>query len=295
MNSQMLFIVLLVIGNIFTSALIPSIRQLSGPSSIGRRGSLLQTQIKQRKQLQLKDASIFHSITSVSLRNFLAVPVMYSLMSINEYITHRYYQHAEFNKNTLLKKVTCFFMGLEQAPKVKGGGHIEHHAETYDDMTLKNDARWRETPAAKSLDADTYRGTAFTWKVMFLMMLQMLPTAIPTFTLMGFSFLTIVKMIVPSIVLHGLIWNALHPAMHGLEDVPAREGPPSWLFGKFVSTPYFKFLYKNHQGHHVVGGQGNYNVCCPGTDHLVGSFFPESVWAPMMRPKPIAADNTVVA
>merc|ERR1712054_385428 len=96
----------------------------------------------------------------------------------------------------------------------------------------------------------------------------------------GFSFLTTVKMIVPSIVLHGSIWNALHPAMHGLEDVPAREGPPSWLFGKFVSTPYFKFLYKNHQGHHVVGGQGNYNVCCPGTDHVLQTFIKEEDWRP---------------
>ena len=27
--------------------------------------------------------------------------------------------------------------------KLKGGGHVEHHAETYDDMSLKKDERWR--------------------------------------------------------------------------------------------------------------------------------------------------------
>ncbi len=27
------------------------------------------------------------------------------------------------------------------APKVPGDGHVEHHAETYDDMSLKNDER----------------------------------------------------------------------------------------------------------------------------------------------------------
>lgn len=53
----------------------------------------------------------------------LAMPVMYVLMSVNEYITHRYYQHAEFNKNTFLQKLTCFVMNIESAPKVKGGGH----------------------------------------------------------------------------------------------------------------------------------------------------------------------------
>ena len=39
----------------------------------------------------------------------LSVPTMYAMVSINEYITHRYYQHAEFNKNETLKKVWCFF------------------------------------------------------------------------------------------------------------------------------------------------------------------------------------------
>ena len=33
-------------------------------------------------------------------------------------------------------------------PKVKGGGHVEHHAETYDDMSLKTDEKWMNTPAA---------------------------------------------------------------------------------------------------------------------------------------------------
>ena len=56
-------------------------------------------------------------------KTVLAMPVMYVLMSINEYITHRYYQHAEFNKNTFLQKLTCFVMNIESAPKVKGGGH----------------------------------------------------------------------------------------------------------------------------------------------------------------------------
>jgi len=32
----------------------------------------------------------------------------------------------------------------------------------------------------------------------------------------------------------GLVWNALHPNMHGLPDIPASEGlPSSWLAGDF--------------------------------------------------------------
>lgn len=70
-------------------------------------------------------------------------------------------------------------------------------------MTLKSDEKWKNSPAAKSLDNDEYRGTAFTWKVLGLMTLQMLPTALPTFLAMGFSFVHTMMMLLPSMLLHG--------------------------------------------------------------------------------------------
>ena len=44
----------------------------------------------------------------------VAVPLMYSLMSLNEYITHRYYQHAEFNKNQFMQKIACMIMNVDK-------------------------------------------------------------------------------------------------------------------------------------------------------------------------------------
>jgi hypothetical protein len=68
--------------------------------------------------------------------------------------------------------------------------------------------------------------------------------------------------------------------MHGLPDVPLHVGLPSaWLAG-LRRTAYFKYLYQNHEGHHVVGGVGNFNVACPLTDHLVGSYHSEGSWRP---------------
>lgn len=73
-------------------------------------------------------------------------------------------------------------------PRVKGGGHVEHHAETYDDMSLKTgDEKWMQSPAAKSLNGDEYRGTAFTWEVTGMMWIQMLPLSVPSLALMGFN------------------------------------------------------------------------------------------------------------
>lgn len=265
-----------------SSSIAQKIQQQQSPSSSSGSSS----------SSRVSSSSHFMALSSVlpallaNPKIIAAGPVMYVLMSINEYVTHRYYQHEEFNKSSMLKKLSCMVMNLEKAPKIKGGGHVEHHAETYDDMTLKSDPLWRKTPAAKSLDADKYRGTAFTWTVNALMVIQMLPTAIPVFMLMGFSFVHTLAMIVPSILLHGLVWNALHPAMHGLDDVPMSTGPPSKIFSSFTKTPLFNFLYKNHQGHHVLAGQANYNVCCPLVDHLVGSFVPESQWVKQVRPVP---------
>lgn len=37
-----------------------------------------------------------------------------------------------------------------------------------------------------------------------------------------------------------------------------------------TGSPFFEYLRLNHIGHHVASGRSNYNVCCPGMDHLVG-------------------------
>jgi hypothetical protein len=199
------------------------------------------------------------------------VPVMYSLMSFNEYITHRYYQHTDLG---IFKRL----FGI----KLSGGGHVEHHAETRDDMSLKtNDPRWMKSPAALMLDADVYRGTAFSWSVTGIMFIQLLLTCVPVMHVLGWSLMASIGWIIPYLGLHTLVWNALHPAMHGLPDIGASEGPPAALFARFRTSKLFQFLENNHIGHHVVGGRGNYNVCCPGCDNLFGTFVPESKWRAM--------------
>lgn len=217
-----------------------------------------------------------------------AGPVLYALMSVNEYFTHRYYQHTGFNKSKMLQTIARFILrkkSNEEVPRVGGGGHVEHHAETLDDMTLKlhddtMGGRWRTTAAAKMLDSDPYRGTAFTWLVTGIMTVQMLPTTIPVFALMGFSLAKTFAILIPGMLIHALIWNALHPHMHGLPDVPISVGVPSWPMAGLRNTWYFRWLYQNHEGHHVVGGLGNYNVACPLTDHLCGTYVKQSEWRP---------------
>jgi len=260
-------------------ALLAVILQASAfvqPQPFGTRISSVKRQTKH--ELQMLDINI--------VRDVVAVPTMYALMSFNEYVTHRWYQHAEFNKDPAMQKAAQFLLRKNEPIKIKGGGHVEHHAETYDDMTLKtHDTKWMESPAAKLLNSDEYRGTAFNWKVVGMMMLQMVPTTFPVFKLLGFSALSTVGWIVPSILLHTIVWNTLHPDMHGLPTVALRTGPPSEWFAFLRKSAYFRWLWANHQGHHVAGGQANYNVCCPLMDHVFGTYQSEAEWRPNMRPK----------
>merc|ERR1719316_1277560 len=134
--------------------------------------------------------------------------------------------------------------GRTNVIKIKGGGHVEHHAETYDDMSLKKDPRWRRTPAAASLDSDRFRGTAFTWFVTFLMTIQMLPTTLPVFICgLGFTLAETFAVLLPGMLVHALVWNMLHPPMHGLPSVPTSVGAPSFVLKFLLHTPYFKYIY----------------------------------------------------
>lgn len=224
-------------------------------------------------------------LPDAAIRIALAVPTMYSCMSFSEYVTHRYYQHADFNKNKIMQFIASLILRNQTGLKIRGGGHVEHHAETLDDMSLKGDDRWKQSPAAISLNSDPYRGTAFTWQVTFYMFIQLIATCIPVMSLIGWSPLATVGWIVPSLAAHTLVWNALHPAMHGLPDIAFSEGPPASLLSKFRSSKLFKFLEMNHVGHHVVGGVGNYNVCCPGCDNVFGTYIKGEDWRRKVAPE----------
>ena len=49
--------------------------------------------------------------------NIAAGPIMYGLMSVNEYFTHRYYQHGDLNRVGWFKALV-----KRGVPKVSGGG-----------------------------------------------------------------------------------------------------------------------------------------------------------------------------
>ena len=261
---------------------------LVGTPVVGKKTSFSQIRAVSGRRSGVKVNAMIpgaDAVSATAVRWILAAPTMYAIVSFNEYVTHRYYQHAEFNKTPWMQKLACVLTGKKEAPKCDGGGHIEHHAETLDDMSLTTDPKWLNSAPAKMLVNSKYRGTAFEYDVTGLMLLQMIPTSIPILALMGFSLPSMVALTVGATALHAFIWNSLHPAMHGMEDIPLSEGLnfPLWLCNALRKTGYYKWLYANHTGHHVLSGRVNYNVCCPGMDHVLGTYVPEKEWAPKAR------------
>ena len=261
---------------------------LVGTPVVGKKTSFSQIRAVSGRRSGVKVNAMIpgaDAVSATAVRWILAAPTMYAIVSFNEYVTHRYYQHAEFNKTPWMQKLACVLTGKKEAPKCDGGGHIEHHAETLDDMSLKTDPKWLNSAPAKMLVNSKYRGTAFEYDVTGLMLLQMIPTSLPILALMGFSLPSMVALTVGATALHAFIWNSLHPAMHGMEDIPLSEGLnfPLWLCNALRKTSYYKWLYANHTGHHVLSGRVNYNVCCPGMDHVLGTYVPEKEWAPKAR------------
>ena len=73
-----------------------SIGQMRGAVSTGRR-----TAVKVNAMVGAE------MLGPQAIRWILAAPTMYAIVSFNEYVTHRYYQHAEFNKTEWMKALYC--------------------------------------------------------------------------------------------------------------------------------------------------------------------------------------------
>jgi len=200
--------------------------------------------------------------TTTALQFVVGAAGLYAIMSLNEYCVHRYYQHLGINKTALMR----WMRNKMNFKAMKTSGHVEHHKETLDDMSLD----MRPDPI---LDSDPFRGTAFSWSVSAMMTFEIALQSYPWLWLCGWSFKASTIALLAGIFLHAAVWQTLHPNMHELPDPPISYGVPGWSMKFLRKTGYFKFLWMNHEGHHrAPGAHGNYNVCFPLADHLFGTY-----------------------
>eukprot|EP00434_Breviolum_minutum_P010589 symbB.v1.2.009340.t1/scaffold561.1/size520142/8 len=102
----------------------------------------------------------------------------WKLRSMAEYVYHRYFQHLGLNKVGAVRTVRKTF----KLSTFQGDGHVEHHRETLDDMSLDV-----EPGREVVLDIDPFRGTSFPWHGTLKMFAGVMLLAFPTLTFLGWS------------------------------------------------------------------------------------------------------------
>ena len=73
-------------------------RAFTSPAAFTAHGSP-----SRAKTMNKREAPVAHAVPVEAVKAALALPTMYALMSGNEYFTHRYYQHAEYNKDNFFQ------------------------------------------------------------------------------------------------------------------------------------------------------------------------------------------------
>ena len=180
----------------------------------------------------------------------------YILLSIGEWIIHKYIMHC--NKETFL----YYILNLIDPNKVieqTCDHHIEHHKEVKPNMTLS---------------AVKYKTSLFMgWNVsLYIGLFIFISFVISIFiSNIKISYINLVIISTCLTVLWSYLWNKLHPLMHKYEgDYNISEGP----YEKNINFDIInKLFYRNHQYHHLQKGikKGNYNVIVFGADEWLGT------------------------
>lgn len=164
--------------------------------------------------------------------------VFYVVMSVNEWMIHKYYMHSD----------------------KFGSTHLSHHAETNMNMTLRKTSRL--------LDDDDFRGTAFSWSTVIAIAVLAFPQA---FLLSRICLkkhcrdFCAVSAVIFLALYQGFAWNSIHPAMHEMPPVPWWHGPPSVISS---DNALLDVLRRNHERHHLSKGNCCFNVTLLGGDYL---------------------------
>mmetsp|Transcript_97674 Transcript_97674/g.280629 ORF Transcript_97674/g.280629 Transcript_97674/m.280629 type:complete len:317 (+) Transcript_97674:61-1011(+) len=188
--------------------------------------------------------------------------VLYVVLSFTEYAYHRFVQHLELN-NVPFYQIARKAIG---APAVAPDFHINHHRETLQDMSID------PLPRKVWPEATAQRGTAATWWSFAKMSACIFMPAYPLLSLVGWSLPIAVLAVLAATLLHLMMYNSLHPQLHGLPDVSLADGPPSFGPDSFQKSDLGRWLIEYHVVHHRTRASRNFNVICPLFDQLLGTY-----------------------
>lgn len=191
--------------------------------------------------------------------NYLLLPnfimVFYGLVSITEFIAHKYVMHNSID-NKIIKNIKPLKNHLDQINK----SHIEHHIEVLPNMKLTK--------------VKNERSLFMGWYVtaMGLPLLCIVAYIATKITNYNISKKNIFIICLISLLLWQYVWNKIHPLMHRyMNEYSIKKGPYD---NGYFNLNYINYLlYDNHKKHHLQKGskKGNYNVIILGADEWFNS------------------------
>ena len=177
----------------------------------------------------------------------LYASLLYTVVSVTEWVIHRYIMHCYQNMPQLLN-----VPGL----KMVCNSHHNHHLAVKEDMSLKNN------PHDSELVFSWGESSSF---ILFIFPIMLALTCLLNIKVGAFTNLACVSV---SVFIHMIIWNSVHTRMHDKKvDVP---------FVPYINNVpdgmYYPLL-RNHEMHHKIKGdeKGNFNVVVLGADELLGT------------------------
>ena len=182
-----------------------------------------------------------------SIDYVLYASLLYTVLSVTEWVIHRYIMHCYQNMPQLLN-----VPGL----KTVCSSHHNHHLTVKEDMSLKNNNHDSEL--------------VFSWGesssfILFIFPIMFALTCLLNIKVGAFTNLACVSF---SAFIHMIIWNSEHTRMHDKKvDVP---------FVPYINNVpdgmYYPLL-RNHELHHKIKGdeKGNFNIVILGADEFLGT------------------------
>jgi len=179
----------------------------------------------------------------VFFKYIIGIVLLLILASFYEYLAHRFIMH---NKGNFI-----------------GKAHVAHHKETNNDMSLKHTSKFLDKHDKKN------RNLILSYKNCFHAFIFISITGLIIWKLLiGTNYFIPIILAFFIVSYQGIIWNSIHPQMHGEKPYNGENG-----FAGIIPRKYLGFFEKHHREHHKSKGTKNFNITIPIVDYLINFLF----------------------
>tara|TARA_B110000208_G_C11752878_1_gene424125 strand:+ start:25 stop:714 length:690 start_codon:yes stop_codon:yes gene_type:complete len=185
------------------------------------------------------------------LKILILILIFYLLISINEWLIHKYLMH-KCNKNIILNFIDFILKKININLRIN---HLNHHNVNNVDGSI--------TDLTGIFFNKYYKFITPNIILFYFIILN----KFLNFKLNNNNYLVIYIILFIIAYIYEISWNIIHPKYHRVNNTFNKNG-------FLENTKIYKYLQKYHMIHHFNKGdlKTNYNIVLPGADHLFGTY-----------------------